>query len=145
MDDAENKLFYTCSLIEYIGRETNNRRIDVVNALGKANIDRIYEYSDVFHSDRIESVAAQWQERCDIQEGLFDNISVCRYRLPSHWDLGKVYCRLIMAIGGILTDTLHEVYSSWLASKIDDYNIAVYYMSPDYLYESYKEGRLLEY
>ena len=145
MDDTDNKLLYTCSLIEYIGRETNNKRIDVVNALGKANVDRIYEFSDVFHSDRIESVAAQWQERCNIQTGLFDNISVCRYRLPSHWDIGKVYSRLISAIGGNATETLHEVYSSWMAPKIDDYNIAVYYMSPEYLYESYKEGCLLDY
>ena len=145
MDEVANKLFYTCSLVEYIGRETKNKRIDVIEALGKANIDRIYEYSDVFHSDRIESVAAQWQERCNIQEGSFDNISVCRYRLPSHWDIGKVYSRLIKAIGGRATESLHEVYSSWLATKIDDYNIAVYYMSPEYLYESYKEGYLLEY
>ena len=145
MDVDANKLFYTCSLIEYIGRETKNTRIDVIDALGKANIDRIYEYADVFHSDRIESVAAEWQARCSIPEGSFDNISVCRYRLPSHWDIGKVYSRLIIAIGGKPMDTLHEVYSSWLAPKIDDYNIAVYYMSPEYLFESYKEGCLLEY
>ena len=145
MDEVANKLFYICSLVEYIGRETKNRRIDVIEALGKANVNRIYDYSDVFHSDRIESVAAQWQERCNIQEGSFDNISVCRYRLPSHWDIGKVYSRLIKAIGGKATDTLFEVYSSWLAPKIDDYNIAVYYMSPEYLHASYKEGCLLEY
>ena len=145
MDESGNRMFYTCSLIEYISRTTHNRRIDVVNALGKVNIERIYEYSDVFHSDRIESVAAEWQERCNIQEGSFDNISTCRYRLPSHWDIGKVYSRLIKAIGGNATDTLHEVYSSWLAPKIDDYNIAVYYMPPGYLYESYKEGCLLDY
>ena len=145
MEGDINKLFYTCSLIEYIGRETKNRRIDVIEALGKENVDRIYEYSDVFHSDRIEAVSAQWQERCNIREGSFDNISVCRYRLPTHWDIGKVYSRLIIAIGGKATDTLHEVYSSWLAPKIDDYNIAVYYMSPEYLFESYKEGCLLEY
>ena len=143
MAESINKLFYTCSLIEYIGRETYNRRIDVANALGKENIARIYEYSDVFHSDRIESVADQWCRRCDIQTGSFDNISVCRYRLPSYWDIGKVYSRLIHALGGNVTDTLFEVYSSWLAPKIDDYNIAVYYMSPEYLYESYKEGSLL--
>ena len=144
MTRSDNKLFYTCSLIEYIGRDTNNKRIDVVNALGKENIGRIYEFSDVFHSDQIESVATEWCNRCNIQKGTFDNISVCRYRLPSHWDIGKVYCRLIKALGGNLVDTLFEVYSSWLAPKIDDYNIAVYYMSPEYLYLSYKEGYLLE-
>jgi hypothetical protein len=144
MQGLNHKLFYTCSLVEYIGRETNNRRIDVANALGKENTARIYEYSDVFHSDRIEAVSAAWRERCNIREGSFDNISVCRYRLPSCWDIGKVYCRLIQAIGGDAVKTLFEVYSSWLAAKIDDYNIAVYYMPTEYLYESYKHGSLLD-
>lgn len=143
MQELDQKLFFTCSLIEYIGRETNNKRIDVANALGRDNVARIYEYSDVFHSDRIESVSAQWRERCNIQEGSFDNISVCRYRLPSYWDIGKVYCRLIQSLGGDVVDTLYEVYSSWIAAKIDDYNIAVYYMPPEYLHESYKDGKLL--
>ena len=31
----DNDLFYTCSLIDYIARKTNNRRADVVNTLGK--------------------------------------------------------------------------------------------------------------
>ena len=140
----DNSLFYLCSLIEYIGRETNNRRITVVEALGNENTARIYEYADVFHCEPIESVSAQWRTRCGIEEGVFDNISVCRYRLPSFWDIGKVYCRLIQSLGGDVMSSLREVYSSWLAQKIDDYNIAVYYMSPEYLYASYIEGALLD-
>ena len=141
----DNNLFYTCSLIEHIGRETNNRRICVAEGLGVANTLRIYNYADVFHCEPIEKVSEQWRERCGIQQGQFDNISVCRYRLPSFWDIGKVYCRLIQSLGGEAIKTLFEVYSSWLAQKIDDYNIAVYYMSPEYLYASYKEGVLLDY
>ena len=140
----DNKLFYTCSLIEQIGRDSNNERFAVVQALGKENIARIYEYSDVFHCERIEAASAKWREKCDIVDGGFDNISTCRYRLPTCWDIGKVYCRLIQSLGGDPIDTLVEVYSSWLAPKIDNYNIAVYYMSSAYLFESYKEGNLLE-
>ena len=40
----DNDLFYTCSLIDYVARKTKNTRIDVVNALGKKNLERIYEY-----------------------------------------------------------------------------------------------------
>ena len=140
----DNRLFYTCSLIEFIGRETNNMRFAVAEALGRENVSRIYDYSDVFHCETIEAVSAQWRECCDIHMGAFDNISVCRYRLPTHWDIGKVYCRLIQSLGGNIIDSLFEVYSSWIASKIDNYNIAVYYMSPEYLYASYMEGTLLE-
>lgn len=144
MSGLDNKLFYTCSLIEFIGRDTNNRRFDVVQALGRESISRIYEYSDVFCCDRIEAVSEQWCECCNIQMGAFDNISVCRYRLPTFWGIGKVYCRLIQALNGDVMTSLYEVYSSWLAPKIDDYNIAVYYMSPEYLFESYKAGYLLD-
>jgi hypothetical protein len=144
MTAFDNKLFFTCSLIEYIGRETHNRRIDVLNALGRENAARIYDYSDVFHCEPIEAVSAKWREICTIEQGSFDNISICRYRLPSFWDIGKVYCRLIQALGNNTIDTLFAVYASWIAEKIDNYNIAVYYMSPQYLYESYREGNLLE-
>ena len=145
MPKPDSNLFYLCSLIEYMGRESKNKRSDVIEKLGRDNIKRIYDYSDVFHCEPIEAVSAQWSERCGIQPGVFDNISVCRYRLPSFWDIGKVYSRLIQSLGGDVIDTFFEVYSSWITQKIDDYNIAVYYMSPEYLYESYKEGVLLEY
>ena len=36
-------LFYTCSLIEYIGRITKNERAYVIRQLGK-NLERIYKY-----------------------------------------------------------------------------------------------------
>lgn len=38
-----NALFYTCSLIEYIGREKKRPRQDVTDILGKNAIQRIYE------------------------------------------------------------------------------------------------------
>ena len=144
MQGMDDRLFYTCSLIEFIGRETNNRRYIITEALGKDNIKRIYDYADVFHCETIESVSGQWRNRCNIETGDYDNISTCRYRLPSHWDIGKVYCRLIYSLGGDIMETLIKVYSSWLAPKIDDYNIAVYYMSPEYLLASYKTGSLLD-
>lgn len=53
----DSNLFYTCSLIEYIGREKKQRRSAVVNYLGKNTIKRIYNYADVFHCDPIEKVA----------------------------------------------------------------------------------------
>jgi hypothetical protein len=144
MQSMDNSLFYICSLIEYMGRETKNRRRIIAEALGLENARRIYEYADVFHCDTIESVSEQWRSRCDILTGDYDNVSACRYRLPSHWDIGKVYCRLIHSLGGDTMANLFEVYSSWIAPKIDDYNIAVYFMSPEYLLASYITGSLLD-
>lgn len=59
----DSNLFYTCSLIEYIGRERKQRRSAVVNYLGKHTIKRIYNYADVFHCDPIEKVADEFIEK----------------------------------------------------------------------------------
>ena len=90
-----NALFFTCSLIEYIGRTQKQRRWKVTDYLGMENIKRIYNYADVFHCEPIEKVAAEFTEQCDIPEGEFDNVSICRYAIPDYWDIGEVYERLI--------------------------------------------------
>ena len=88
-----NALFFTCSLIEYIGRTQKQRRWKVTDYLGMENIKRIYNYADVFHCEPIEKVAAEFTEQCDIPEGEFDNVSICRYAIPDYWDIGEVYER----------------------------------------------------
>ena len=71
----DSALFYTCSLIEYIGRDRKLERADVVNYLGKEIIDRIYRYSDVLHCEPIESVAYRYIEKMNIPSGDYDNVS----------------------------------------------------------------------
>lgn len=65
----------------------------------------------------------------------------------SHWDIGKVYKRLIKKVAeedGIdAISALIKVYNSFISPKIDDYNSSVYYENPSYIYESYREGSLL--
>jgi len=45
---SKNDVFYTCSLIEYIGRVTRNHRKDVVSALGTNGVKAILDSADVF-------------------------------------------------------------------------------------------------
>ena len=33
-----------------------------------------------------------------IPTGTFDNVKECKYSIPSHWDIGKVYKRLIKQV-----------------------------------------------
>ena len=40
-------------------------------------------------------------------------------------------------------DALIEVYNSFISSKIDDYNSSVYYENPNYIFECYKEKKML--
>ena len=70
----------------------------------------------------------------------------CKYNVPTYWDIGKVYKRLIIMVNNDETkyiDTLREVLSSWIIEKIDNYNSSMYYENPSYIYECYKEGRVL--
>ena len=46
-------LFYTCSLIEYIGRVAKKERSRLVREMGREAIEQIYEYADVFHCEPI--------------------------------------------------------------------------------------------
>ena len=41
---SNNNLFYTCSLIEYIGRQIKRKRYEVVDLLTKERISRILPY-----------------------------------------------------------------------------------------------------
>lgn len=143
----DNNLFFTCSLIEYIARKTKNRRKDVVSALDKKNISKIYDLADVYHSDNINRVSDDFINVAEIQEGTFDNVAKCQYSIPSHWDIGKVYKRLIKSVAEYekidVIDALLKVYKSFLSDKIDDYNSSMYYENPSYLFECYLENKVI--
>ena len=47
MSKNDSALFYTCSLIEFIGRKCRQKRSAVVNFLGENTIDRIYRNADM--------------------------------------------------------------------------------------------------
>ena len=69
-----NALFYTCSLIEYIGRRMKRTRCEVTDYMGKNRIKRIYEYADVFHCEPIEKTADDFITNLNIPAGSFDNV-----------------------------------------------------------------------
>jgi hypothetical protein len=142
----ENDLFFTCSLIDYIARKTKNKRADVVNALGKANIEKIYNLADVYHSDNIERVTDDFIASAHISNGNFDNIGTAKYAVPSHWDIGKVYKRLILGISAEknmpITDAIFEAYNSFVSDKIEDFNSSFYYDTPQNILNAYIYGIL---
>lgn len=142
-----NDLFFVCSLIEYIGRKTKNHRNVVVNAIGKEKLQHIYELADVYHSENIDKLTDELIRDCHVEDGVFDNVAEGQYLIPSHWDIGKVYKRLIIDVCNKQdkepVETLIEVYNSWISRKIEDFNSSLYYESPDYLYESYVKGEVL--
>ncbi len=146
-DKVANNLFFLCSLIEYIGRKTKNHRNVIVNAIGKDKLQHIFDLADIYHNENLDKLTFDLVEKYKIEEGVFDNIQNAKYSIPTHWDIGKVYKRLIIAVSKKenkpVIETLIQVYNLWLSRKIEDFNSSVYYESPEYLFQSYLMGDIL--
>ena len=112
----DNDIFFVCSLIDYIARKTKNKRKTVVNAIGKEKLSHIYSLADVYHCENIDKISDELIENYNIKNGDFDNVNDCRYDVPTYWDIGKVYKRLIVELcknnKKEPIDTLIEVYNS---------------------------------
>lgn len=145
-DKKSNDLFFTCSLIDYISRKTKNHRVDVVEKLGARRLEKIYELADIYHSDNIDRVSDDFIREANITEGSFDNVGDCRYSIPSHWDIGKVYKRLILGIAReqdlTIIDALLAAYRSFVSEKIDNYNSSFYYENPQNILIAYLDGKI---
>ena len=143
-EQQQNDLFYICSLIEYIGRMTKNPRSVVVEALGEKELKHIYDLADVYHCENIEKVATELVEKHNLTTGDYDNMkNLGDISIPSYWDIGKVYSRMIAALATNMSDviqTLIAVYTSWIATKIDNYRSSMYYENNSYLTASYLAG-----
>lgn len=147
MSQNDNDLFFTCALIDYIARKTKNSRADVVNRLGKEQISKIFELAVIYHCDNPDRVCDDFIESAHIETGSFDNIADCGYAVPSYWDIGKVYKRLIKMVAEDkktdVIDALFEVYNSFISPAIDDYNSSFYYENPLFIFECYKAKKML--
>lgn len=142
----KDDLFFTCSLIEYIARKTKNTKKVVVEKLGRERIKKIYDLAEVYHSENIEKVSDEFISEAKIENGNYDIIVNCKYRIPTYFEIGKVYRSLILNINNRedeYVDTLITVLSSWIIEKIDNYNSSMYYENPSYIYACYMEGKVL--
>ena len=146
---TNNNLFFLCSLIEFIGRQQKLTRSEVVSALGRNTIKHIYDFADILHCEPIAKVADEYIESCKLKTGNFDNIANCKYAVPSYWDIGRVYARLIQDVTvntlekDKIIDVLHEVYGSLISDSISNYNSDFFYQPHDYIRECYFEGEIL--
>ena len=145
MSSYDNDLFYLCSLIEYIARKTHNTKEYVVNKIGKDFLVKIYNLAEVYHSENIDKVSDEIINECNIENGNY-KIDNCKSRVPSYFEIGAVYERLIKQISGSkedYIDNLIKVLTSWIITKIDNYDSSMYYENPSYIYESYRENKML--
>lgn len=145
-NQKDNDLFFTCSLIEHIARKTKNTKKYVIEKLGKEIINKIYNLAEVYHCENIEKVSDEFIEECKIEVGKYDIIEKCEYRIPTIWELGRIYQRLIIMVNSNkeqYINTLIEVLTSWIIEEIDNYNSSLYYENPGYIYACYTENKIL--
>ena len=145
-DKDKDDLFYVCSLIEYIGRETNNRRSAVVNAIGEKGIVKQLHDAEVNHCLSFEQVSDELIEKYQIKNGDYDTITNCKYSIPDYLDIGRLYSMMILdcAKAGEEAAELMKIFNSFISDAISNFKTGVYYQNHDYLEWSYREGYLLD-
>ena len=145
MTKEENNLFYLCSLIEYIARTTKNTKKDIVNILGKEELNKIYVLAEAYHAEPIEKISDELIAKYNIKKGNYPN-NAFKHNIPSYWDIGKVYQRLIIMNSDgkeNYINSLIEVLTSWIIPKIDNYDSSMYYENPSYIYACNQESKIL--
>lgn len=144
----ENNLFFTCSLIEYVARETRNRKKDIIQKIGIDGVRQIFEVADILHCENIKQVIYDYVEKHEIMDGTFDFSKGCEYSIPTPFDIGRVYQRLVLGAarenGQDYISTLFDVINSWIVDKIDNFNSDLYYSNPEYILACYLEGEILD-
>ena len=141
-----NDYFYVCALIEYIARETQHHRADIVTAIGEKGIEKLLYDAEVNHCLSFEQVSDEVIDYYQIEQGDFDTISNCKYSIPSFLDIGKLYSIMIedCAKQGEELKELIKIFTSFISDEISDFKTDLYYQNPDYLECSYREGKLLD-
>lgn len=139
-----NDLFYTASLIEFIGRKTTNTRRDVVTSIGIAGVSHLLQTASVNHCLSVEQVSDEVIKQYGITSGTFDNVGNCRSRVPAYKAIGAVYARLIQSVApseDTYPQTFYEVFTSEFSDKISDFNSAWFYTPSNQLSCHYLESQ----
>ncbi len=145
-DSMKNDLFYTCSLIEYIARETTNTRKAIVDYIGEKGIQKLLKDASVNHCLTFEQVSEEIIETYHIQNGEYDTITGCKYTIPGYMDIGRLYAYMIEILmeNDDVAAAIISVFSSFISNEISNFKTGIYFENLSYLTESYKAGYLLE-
>ena len=144
----KDDLFYVCSMIEFVARETHNKVKDIVRKMADEDLLHQLKAASVNHCLSYEQVCDEWIEEYQIAEGNFDNITTCKYNVPTVTSIGRVYQTLILEVmeqDVNVVEAIRNVYNSFISEEISDFNSNVYYSNPDYIKCSYEAEKLLDY
>ncbi len=144
-EKSKDDIYYVCTMIEFVARVTNNRRGYIINQLSEKNIRHQLKVAEVNHCLSFEQVADEWIEQYGIEQGTFNTIEKCRYKVPSVTSIGRVYQQLVLTTmeDKTVERAIIDVFTSFISDEISNFNTSVYYSNPDYLRCSYEAGCLL--
>ena len=123
-------VYYTASLIEYIGRKTMNHRSDIVKTIGLNGLMALLQSAAVNHCLTFEQVSDEVIAQYNITAGAFDSVEQCKYKVPSYKAIGKVYARLIEDLSeddAVDIQTVYDVFTSKITGMISDFNSSFYF------------------
>lgn len=129
-----NDVYYTASLIEYVGRKTKNHRSVIVRNLEIEGIQLLLDAAPENHCLPMEQVADELIEDYEIQIGSFDSVGECKYAVPSETRIGKIYARLVLNISESedeYAEKLFEVFTSSLSDAVSDFNSSLFFAPAD--------------
>lgn len=135
-------VYYTASLIEYIGRATLNHRSDVAKAIGVEGISHLIKIACVNHCLSFAQVSDEIISQYDIQKGTYDSVGNCRYKVPSYTAIGKVFARLVEDLSSVepsLSELLYEVFTSEISDMITDFNGTFFFAPRSEILATYRE------
>lgn len=144
-NNERNDLLYVCSLIEYIGRVTNNHRGYIVDCIGYDGLRHLYETASINHNLSFKQVSDEIIKDYGIQKGSFDTISNCSEKIPSYISIGGVYKRLIIELNNNdIIKTIYNVFNSFLSDEISNFDSDLFYQNVSYLCACYCAGKILD-
>lgn len=111
----EDDLFYVCTMIEFVARETHNRSSDVVSMLPDKALKHQLKVACVNHCLSFEQVCDEWIEEYGITKGIADNSSQNKYEKASVTTVGREYQKLILDVMECrenVIEAIRKVYGS---------------------------------
>ena len=135
-----------CFLIEKVSRHIHQRNAYVVNKLGYDPLYHLISVANVLHCENSDQVVCDVIEEYGLEQGDFHienvNRELCT-NIPTEFDMGKVYTRLIVDtlypdedyIEGVL-----RIYNDEICRTLDDYNNGSYYEPSYVIARAYKIG-----
>ena len=118
-------------------RALKQRNRYIVDALGKAGLERELSVANVRHCMNPDEVVSLWIEEYGLVSGDTDVTEVnpkFTDKVPTDIQMGKVYARLVnsFAPDGDFVSAAQRVYSSPMCDIVDNYNTGAYY-EPSYV------------